>query len=103
MAIESSRVAATPVAASPIADPAPLGLAAFALTTFVLSAHNASAFGFGTHGPTIVVGLALFYGGLAQFIVGNTARHHRHLLPHHGVYRPRSLIGVYEMQRSQIC
>src|SRR5437764_3726137 len=70
MAIESSRVAATPVAASPIADPAPLGLAAFALTTFVLSAHNASAFGFGTHGPTIVVGLALFYGGLAQFMAG---------------------------------
>jgi hypothetical protein len=56
--------------AAPIADPAPLGLAAFALTTFVLSAHNASAFGFGTHGPTIVVGLALFYGGLAQFMAG---------------------------------
>src|SRR2546421_65942 len=70
MAIESSRVAATPVAASPIADPAPLGLAAFALTTFVLSAHNASAFGFGSHVPFVVIGLALFYGGLAQFMAG---------------------------------
>ena len=51
-----------------LADPAPLGLAAFALTTFVLSAHNAGLFG--TVGNTIVVGLAIFYGGLAQFMAG---------------------------------
>jgi uncharacterized protein len=51
--------------ASAIADPAPLGLGAFALTTFVLSAHNAG------WAPDLVwVGLALFYGGLAQFLAG---------------------------------
>src|SRR5438270_3472464 len=48
-----------------VADPAPLGLGAFALTTFVLSAHNAG------WAPDIIwVGLALFYGGLAQFMAG---------------------------------
>lgn len=48
-----------------IADPAPLGLGGFALTTFVLSAHNA-----GWAPDVIWVGLALFYGGLAQFMAG---------------------------------
>ena len=48
-----------------VADPAPLGLGAFALTTFVLSAHNA-----GWAPDLIWVGLALFYGGLAQFMAG---------------------------------
>lgn len=48
-----------------IADPAPLGLAAFALTTFILSGHNANFI------PDLAwVGLALFYGGLAQFAAG---------------------------------
>ena len=48
-----------------VADPAPLGLGAFALTTFVLSAHNAG------WAPNIIwVGLAIFYGGLAQFMAG---------------------------------
>ena len=51
--------------AATIADPAPLGLAGFALTTFVLSAHNAG------WAPDVVwVGLALFYGGLGQFLAG---------------------------------
>jgi succinate-acetate transporter protein len=51
--------------ALPLADPAPLGLGGFALTTFVLSVHNAN------WAPDLVwVGLALFYGGLAQFIAG---------------------------------
>jgi succinate-acetate transporter protein len=50
-----------------IADPAPLGLAAFALTTFVLSCANAR---FLPVAPTIFVPLALFYGGLAQFLAG---------------------------------
>lgn len=55
------------LAASPsVANPAPLGLSAFALTTFVLSAANAKLF----TGPEIVIGLALFYGGLAQFLAG---------------------------------
>lgn len=55
-------------AALPVADPAPLGLAAFALTTFVLSAHN--AFGASTAPLLAFFGLAIFYGGLAQFAAG---------------------------------
>lgn len=50
----------------PVANPAPLGLCGFALTTFVLSSANA---GF-ISGPQIVLGLALFYGGLAQMLAG---------------------------------
>lgn len=51
--------------APPVADPAALGLGAFALTTFILSAHNAG------WAPDVVwIGLALFYGGLAQFMAG---------------------------------
>jgi succinate-acetate transporter protein len=48
------------------ANPAPLGLCAFALTTFVLSAANAGWF----TGASIVIGLAFFYGGLAQMLAG---------------------------------
>ncbi|OBA22685.1 hypothetical protein METBIDRAFT_29281 [Metschnikowia bicuspidata var. bicuspidata NRRL YB-4993] len=51
-----------------LANPAPLGLSAFALTTFVLSLIN-----FGARGvtvPNVVVGLAFFYGGAAQFVAG---------------------------------
>jgi succinate-acetate transporter protein len=73
MAIDDTeRIMATPATVPVVADPAPLGLAAFALTTFVLSAHNAAAFGFGLpgHGNAVVIGLALFYGGLAQFMAG---------------------------------
>jgi succinate-acetate transporter protein len=51
-----------------VADPAPLGLAAFALTTFVLSAHN--AFGATTAPLLAFFGVAIFYGGLAQFAAG---------------------------------
>lgn len=50
------------------ANPAPLGLSAFALTTFVLSIINVEARGVTL--PNIVVGLAFFYGGLAQLIAG---------------------------------
>lgn len=49
-------------------NPAPLGLSAFALTTFVLSMFNARAQGIQT--PNVVVGLAMFYGGLVQLIAG---------------------------------
>jgi succinate-acetate transporter protein len=58
----------TPVPpALPLADPAPLGLGAFALTTFVLSVHNA----FPVQSPDLTwIGLAFFYGGLAQFMAG---------------------------------
>jgi succinate-acetate transporter protein len=53
---------------TPIADPGPLGLAAFALTTFVLSMYNAGLMGSGSE--PVVFGLALAYGGLAQFVAG---------------------------------
>ncbi|ANZ75127.1 BA75_02508T0 [Komagataella pastoris] len=49
-------------------NPAPLGLSAFALTTFVLSLINAQAMG--VTQTNVVVGLALFYGGLIQLLAG---------------------------------
>jgi uncharacterized protein len=52
----------------PFADPAALGLGAFALTTFVLSVINAGLIP-KTVEP-VVFGLALFYGGMAQFAAG---------------------------------
>jgi succinate-acetate transporter protein len=59
-------------AAATAANPAPLGLAAFALTTFVLSVVNAGLVsGLNSSNQfNDVIGLALFYGGLAQFIAG---------------------------------
>jgi len=51
-------------------NPAPLGLSAFALTTFVLSAANAHLISGGADVVKIVIGLALFYGGLAQILAG---------------------------------
>jgi succinate-acetate transporter protein len=51
------------------ADPGPLGLAAFAMTTFVLSMFNAELMN-KTKGEAVVLGLALFYGGLAQLLAG---------------------------------
>jgi succinate-acetate transporter protein len=51
------------------ADPGPLGLSGFALTTFVLSVVNAN-FLSGAGDALVVIGLAVFYGGLAQFVAG---------------------------------
>jgi succinate-acetate transporter protein len=63
--LAEERAQPTLVELSPAADPAPLGLAAFALTTFMLSGHNA------TFIPDVLwVGLALFYGGVAQLLAG---------------------------------
>jgi uncharacterized protein len=59
MASEGARV---------IADPAPLGLMGFALTTFILSLINAKLIPATTE--PVVLGLALAYGGLAQFLAG---------------------------------
>jgi succinate-acetate transporter protein len=59
----------TPAPSSGIADPAPLGLAAFAMTTFVLSFVNANLISEKGSGD-VVLGLALFYGGLAQLLAG---------------------------------
>ena len=67
----STVVAEPRTAPAPVAvNPAPLGLCAFALTTFVLSAHNAGLFTGDKSAVTIVIGLALFYGGLAQLLAG---------------------------------
>jgi succinate-acetate transporter protein len=63
--LAEERALPTVIEAVPAADPAPLGLAAFALTTFILSGHNASFI------PDIAwLGLAFFYGGLAQLLAG---------------------------------
>jgi succinate-acetate transporter protein len=68
---ERGDVATTPATATTgagIADPGPLGLAAFAGTTFFLSVVNT-----GMLSETVltgVLGLALFYGGLAQLLAG---------------------------------
>jgi succinate-acetate transporter protein len=52
-----------------VADPAPLGLAGFAMTTLALSFANANIIK-ETGGITVVLGLAAFYGGLAQLLAG---------------------------------
>jgi len=52
-----------------IANPGPLGLCGFALTTFFLSAVNAGLLT-GKGDVFVVVGLAVFYGGIAQFAAG---------------------------------
>lgn len=58
-----------------IANPAPLGLMGFAMTTFVLSCYNAGIFGISvTTPPNVVIGLAFFYGGIAQFLAGQSPR-----------------------------
>ncbi|MGE4526763.1 MAG: acetate uptake transporter [Rhodospirillaceae bacterium] len=54
------------VIADTSANPAPLGLCAFGLTTFLLNAHNAGFFAL----DAMILGMGLFYGGLAQLFVG---------------------------------
>jgi succinate-acetate transporter protein len=62
--------AAQPAArALSIADPVPVGIAGFAMTTFILSCVNAGFFG-GTTSTPMVLGLAIFYGGLVQLLAG---------------------------------
>ena len=48
------------------ANPAPLGLCAFGMTTILLSFHNAGI----TSLTSPILAMAIFYGGLAQLIVG---------------------------------
>lgn len=56
---------------SQVGNPAPLGLCGFALTTFVLSCYNAGIFGMNEASPVnVVVGAAVFYGGVAQGLAG---------------------------------
>lgn len=52
-----------------IADPVPVGIAGFGMTTFILSCVNAGFFG-GMSATPMVLGLALFYGGLVQLLAG---------------------------------
>ncbi|MBV9281440.1 MAG: acetate uptake transporter [Chloroflexi bacterium] len=63
------RTTDTAVATPAVADPAPLGLAGFALTTVLLSAFNAGRIPLDS-GGLIFVGMAMFYGGLGQFMAG---------------------------------
>ncbi|MEV6951957.1 acetate uptake transporter [Streptomyces sp. NPDC051183] len=67
----TAATAATPAAtvAERRANPGPLGLAAFALTTFVLSLFNSGLISNAAL-SAVVLPLALFYGGLAQFVAG---------------------------------
>jgi hypothetical protein len=51
-----------------LGNPGPLGLYSFASTTFMLSMYNVSARGIAV--PNVVVGMALFVGGLAQLLAG---------------------------------
>ncbi|MCX4745588.1 acetate uptake transporter [Kitasatospora sp. NBC_01287] len=64
----TQQSAPPPTAAAEIADPAPLGLAGFAMTTFVLSCFNANLLD--AKLSTVVLPLALVYGGLAQLLAG---------------------------------
>ncbi|TFB99863.1 hypothetical protein E3O42_13085 [Cryobacterium adonitolivorans] len=70
--VVSATAPAAPVSAAPasshgpLADPGALGLGAFALTTFVLSMSNTGI----VPSSVAVLGLALFYGGIAQVIAG---------------------------------
>jgi len=63
-----SAAAASAAAPPEIADPGALGLAGFAMTTFVLSCFNAGLIDASLE--TVVLPLALFYGGTAQLLAG---------------------------------
>lgn len=49
-----------------LANPAPLGLMGFGMTTVLLNLHNAGLWDIGA----MVLGMGLFYGGVAQIIAG---------------------------------
>jgi succinate-acetate transporter protein len=68
MAQNAVTTAPAPSGLSSIADPGPLGLAGFAGTTFFLSVVNTNMLGASVQ--TDVLGLALFYGGIAQLLAG---------------------------------
>jgi succinate-acetate transporter protein len=55
---------------SALGNPGPLGLGGFALTTFMLSVFNAGSNLIDPHLEGVVLPVALFYGGLAQFAAG---------------------------------
>ncbi|GLB34380.1 putative GPR1/FUN34/yaaH family protein [Lyophyllum shimeji] len=51
-----------------MANPGPAGLFAFASTTFLLSMYNVNTRGI--HTPNVIVGMAIFAGGLVQLLAG---------------------------------
>ncbi|KAF8873483.1 GPR1/FUN34/yaaH family-domain-containing protein [Infundibulicybe gibba] len=51
-----------------IANPGPAGLFMFASTTFILSMFNVNTRG--VHTPNVIVGMAIFGGGLVQLLAG---------------------------------
>ncbi|KAI0294186.1 Gpr1 family protein [Russula brevipes] len=53
---------------SKLGNPGPLGLFSFASSTLILSLYNVNARGVAT--PNVIVGMALFCGGLAQLLAG---------------------------------
>ena len=66
MAQKPIQIADTKTIAAPIyANPAAVGLGAFASTTLLLQFHN-----LGLIGDGVVMWMAFFFGGLAQFIAG---------------------------------
>lgn len=65
--MSSTQEMGTPRWSTTVADPAALGLAGFAMTTFVLSLANS---GIIAGAGAAVLGLALFYGGIAQLLAG---------------------------------
>jgi succinate-acetate transporter protein len=64
----SPTIASAPSFGAHFADPAPLGLGAFALTTFMLSSFNSGLAP--ASAEVVVLGVALFYGGIAQLFAG---------------------------------
>ena len=64
----SPTTAPAPSFGAHFADPGPLGLAGFALTTFMLSCFNSGIAP--KSAEVVVLGVALFYGGIAQLFAG---------------------------------
>jgi succinate-acetate transporter protein len=64
----SPQAGSVPTFGAQLADPAPLGLAGFALTTFMLSTFNAGLLP--KTAEVAILGVALFYGGIAQLFAG---------------------------------
>jgi succinate-acetate transporter protein len=55
---------------SGLGNPGPLGLGSFALTTFMFSVFNAGSYLIDPNLLPVVIPVALFYGGIAQFAAG---------------------------------
>jgi succinate-acetate transporter protein len=65
-----SKPSLTNPVSSVLGNPGPLGLGAFALTTFMLSVFNAGSNLIDPQLEGVILPVALFYGGIAQFAAG---------------------------------